>query len=65
MWDLLAASDRGLDPLWPLPLHGPYAAYLKSDVADVVNAGGGGFAGAITAALFLQRFVGPKTLGAF
>ena len=58
MWKLLDASDAEVDPLWPLPLYKPYNAYLKSDVADVVNAGGGGFAGAITAALFLERFVG-------
>ena len=30
---------------------------LKSDMADINNAPGGGFAGSITAALFLQRFV--------
>ena len=32
---------------------------LKSDIADMVNAPEGGFAGAVTAALFLRRFV-PK-----
>jgi len=31
---------------------------LKSDLADINNAGSGGFAGSITAALFLERFVG-------
>jgi len=56
-WQLLGASDAKVDPLWPLPLFDPYDSYLKSDVADLVNAGGGGFAGAITAALFLKRFV--------
>jgi leucyl aminopeptidase len=38
-----------------------YAEMLKSDVADINNAGEGGFAGAITAALFLRRFV-PDTV---
>lgn len=56
-WQLLGASDSKVDPLWPLPLFNPYDSYLKSDVADLVNSGGGGFAGAITAALFLQRFI--------
>ena len=55
-WQLLGASDSKIDPLWPLPLFNPYDSYLQSDVADMVNSGGGGFAGAITAALFLQRF---------
>lgn len=45
------------DPCWRLPLWDGYADMLKSDVADINNAGEGGFAGAITAALFLRRFV--------
>ena len=45
------------DPVWRLPLHMPYHRMLKSDVADTNNIGGGGQAGAITAALFLDRFV--------
>ncbi|MEE2740274.1 MAG: leucyl aminopeptidase family protein [Pseudomonadota bacterium] len=49
------------DPLWRLPLWDPYADMLKSDVADINNAGDGGFAGAITAALFLKRFVPDNT----
>ncbi|UAK22946.1 leucyl aminopeptidase family protein [Sphingomonas nostoxanthinifaciens] len=54
---LLAAGTAAADPLWRLPLWAPYTEMLKSDVADINNAGQGGFAGAITAALFLQRFV--------
>ena len=45
------------DPLWRLPLWAPYDAWLDSKVADVNNAPSGGFAGSITCALFLQRFV--------
>ena len=45
------------DPLWRLPLWGGYDEMLKSDIADLTNSPAGGFAGAITAALFLQRFV--------
>ena len=47
------------DPVWRLPLWRPYDAMLDGKVADLNNAPGGGFAGAITAALFLDRFVAP------
>ena len=57
--DLLAAGSALGDPLWRLPLWDGYDEMLKSDVADLVNAPDGGFAGAVTAALFLRRFV-PK-----
>jgi leucyl aminopeptidase len=59
--DLLAAGERLDDPLWRLPLWDGYDDMLKSDVADLVNAPDGGFAGAITAALFLRRFVPAGT----
>jgi leucyl aminopeptidase len=45
------------DPLWRLPLWPPYDSWLDSKVADINNAPSGGFAGSITCALFLQRFV--------
>ena len=45
------------DPLWRLPLWGPYDQMLDSKVADINNVSSGGFAGSITAALFLRRFV--------
>jgi leucyl aminopeptidase len=45
------------DPLWPMPLWGAYEEDLSSRVADLNNASSSGFAGAITAALFLKRFV--------
>jgi leucyl aminopeptidase len=48
------------DPVWRLPLHKPYAKMLDSKVADTNNISSGGFAGAITAALFLQKFVAPE-----
>ena len=51
-----AAGSEVDDPSWRLPLWDGYAEILKSDVADINNAGEGGFAGAITAALFLKRF---------
>jgi leucyl aminopeptidase len=45
------------DPVWRMPLWEPYNDLFKSDLADLSNSGESGFAGAITAALFLQRFV--------
>jgi len=49
------------DPVWRLPLWKPYLSMFESKVADLNNAGTGGFAGSITAALFLQRFVTKAT----
>jgi leucyl aminopeptidase len=45
------------DPVWRLPLWPPYDRMLESKVADMNNTGASPFAGAITAALFLARFV--------
>ena len=56
--DFATAAEAARDPLWRLPLWGPYNDLLKSDVADISNTGSTPFGGAITAALFLQRFVG-------
>jgi leucyl aminopeptidase len=54
----IAAFSRDLrDPVWRLPLWRPYDAMLDSPAADLNNAPGGAFAGSITAALFLRRFV--------
>ncbi len=53
-------GDSVQDPLWPMPLYQPYAASLKSKIADMNNITTGLMgAGAITAALFLQAFVEP------
>lgn len=54
---LAAYAESQADPLWRLPLWKPYAKGLESNVADLNNVTEGGMAGAITAALFLQRFV--------
>ncbi len=45
------------DPLWRMPLWAPYEARLSSRIADINNATTDGFAGSVTAALFLSRFV--------
>ncbi|SLN30453.1 leucyl aminopeptidase family protein [Pseudooctadecabacter jejudonensis] len=51
-----AASDTA-DPVWQMPFHDPYEAMIEPGIADLDNAPSGGFAGSITAALFLRRFV--------
>lgn len=50
-------AETANDPVWRMPLWDPYDALLKSKVADVNNVSGGSFAGSVTAALFLRRFV--------
>ena len=55
--DILAAGTRVGDPLWRMPLWAPYASMLDGSIADMQNSPAGGFAGSITAALFLKRFV--------
>jgi leucyl aminopeptidase len=54
---LHAHAQAENDPLWRMPLWRPYAQMIETPVADLNNAGVGGFAGSITAALFLRRFV--------
>jgi leucyl aminopeptidase len=55
--DLARAARDVQDPLWRMPLWDGYDDMLKSDLADMVNSAEGGMAGAVTAALFLRRFV--------
>jgi len=57
---LLDAGRREYDPLWRMPLWRPYLRYLNSPVADLANAGSR-MAGAVTAALYLERFVPENT----
>ncbi|QQR36075.1 leucyl aminopeptidase family protein [Devosia oryziradicis] len=54
---LMEAGAAADDPLWQMPLWSPYDGMMSSKIADVNNAGSGGFAGSVTAALFLRRFV--------
>ena len=49
------------DPLWRLPLHAPYAAWLETPYADLCNISSKPMAGAVTAALFLQHFISKNT----
>ena len=59
--DMVAASRAVNDPVWPMPLWAPYRRLLDSHVADLVNSAPSRHAGAITAALYLERFV-PSTV---
>jgi leucyl aminopeptidase len=58
---LLRAGETTHDPMWRLPLWSGYAAWLDSPVADLNNVSATPGAGAIVAALFLQRFVTAGT----
>ena len=44
-----------------MPLHRPYRKMLNSPNADIISCTSGGFAGAITAGLFLQEFIDKRT----
>jgi leucyl aminopeptidase len=55
--DLAQASAAVADPLWRLPFWTPYESLIEPGIADLDNAPAGGMAGAVTAALFLRRFV--------
>ncbi|WP_299147180.1 M17 family metallopeptidase [uncultured Tateyamaria sp.] len=54
---LETAARTQADPVWRMPFHDPYEAMIEPGIADLDNAPKGGFAGSITAALFLRRFV--------
>jgi leucyl aminopeptidase len=58
---LARAGSTENDPVWRMPLWRPYQTMLDSKVADLNNVGAGGHGGAITAALFLRRFVSAKS----
>jgi leucyl aminopeptidase len=58
---IVAAGQATHDPLWRMPLWDGYDSWLDSSVADMNNVASKPFAGAVTAALFLRRFVAPGT----
>jgi leucyl aminopeptidase len=57
---LIEASARVGDGIWRLPLHQPYRDLIKGKFSDIVNSATSPYAGAITAALFLESFVKPR-----
>jgi leucyl aminopeptidase len=59
--DLARHAAAQADPLWRMPLWPPYNADFESKLADLNNSGTSSFAGSITAALFLKRFVADST----
>ena len=59
--DLLAVAAAEGDPLWRLPLWRPYRQMIVSPIADLNNVSESSFAGAITAALYLDAFVPAAT----
>ena len=61
---LLEAGAAVHDPVWRLPLWAGYEPWLASPVADLNNVSSKPFAGAVTAALFMQRFLAPGTIWA-
>ncbi len=54
---LSATAPGACDPVWRLPFWAPYEPMIEPKIADLDNAPAGSFAGSITAALFLRRFV--------
>ncbi len=62
--DVATAAESVADPVWRMPLWQPYESKLSSRIADTNNVTTDGFAGSITAALFLQKFVGKAKIWA-
>ena len=58
---LAASAAQVADPVWRMPFWDPYEPLIEPGIADLDNAPSGGFAGSITAALFLRRFVDQAT----
>ena len=54
---IAAGAAQARDPVWRMPFWSPYEDLIEPGIADLDNAPAGGMAGAITAALFLRRFV--------
>jgi leucyl aminopeptidase len=58
---ITTAGNKISDPVWRMPLYAPYNDLFKSTIADMTNCSATPFGGAITAALYLQRFVSKET----
>lgn len=59
--EIADAALKTADPVWRLPLHAGYEDMLSSSIADLANSASSSYAGAITAGLFLQRFIASNT----
>ncbi len=58
--EIIAASEKVQDPVWRMPFWDNYLSMLSSSIADINHASDSGFAGSITAALYLKKFVSEK-----
>lgn len=58
--EIISCAAKTEDPVWQLPLFAGYEPWLDSKCADIVNSCSTPYAGAITAALFLKKFVQPN-----
>jgi leucyl aminopeptidase len=56
--DIARAARAVGEQVWQLPMYADYDDQIRSEVADIKNVGDGRWGGAITAAKFLERFVG-------
>lgn len=56
--EFLAAAKVAGEPAWPLPMFRDFDEQIQSEIADIKNVGNGRWGGAITAAKFLEQFVG-------
>lgn len=56
--DVLAAAKTAGELAWPLPMFREFDEQIQSEIADIKNVGNGRWGGAITAAKFLEAFVG-------
>jgi leucyl aminopeptidase len=59
--EIETAARAAHDPVWRMPLHGEYDSWLDGDGCDLKNISDKPYAGAVVAALFLQRFLAPGT----
>lgn len=57
---LMLISEQIDDPLWHMPLFEPYERFLKTETSALSSTGQSGYGGAITAALFLRKFIGKE-----
>ena len=53
-------ADSEQDPVWHMPLYQKYSKFLDSNIADMKNCADVPYGSAITAALFLQKFILPE-----
>ena len=58
---IIDEGKEQIDPMWELPLFSPYERYLENKYDALSSTGSSGTGGAITAALFLKKFIDTDT----